>query len=198
MAAARKHAIRMSLDRHRDTIRGLLPTFIFLATAFAISLKYDYLRTSIDKTVTGLLPATIYLLQHDSKACADDVVEYSSKRPGARSYIRRIAATSGALFSFTEAGYALDGKPFAMQQGWREKALGESKDQGTLDIPLGSVLIVNTEFDPQRPYTNWAFEILPRTQIKSVVTHILVSRDVSKLGERIAAAPGSCPMDLSP
>jgi hypothetical protein len=176
------------LRRYQDSIIGVAPTALFLVGILVLQQHYDYVRTSIDKTVAGLETGTMYVLERGNTAQAGETVEYSSKKIKHHKYFRRIAAGPGAIFSITGTGYTLDGKAHDADAAWRDEAAKEAKNQGDeLTIPANHVLIINTDFDSKSSYTNWAFEILPRQQIQSRITRVLFSREITRIGERVAA-----------
>lgn len=182
------------LKRYRETLFGIAPILVIVG-GVAILQKgfYDYLRTSIDKTVTGLAPATMYLLDHRHQPCVGEVVRYKSKKMKGFGYYKIIAAGSGSKFSVSETGYVLDGQSKDMPEAWVKKAQAEGGENGkTFEIPASDVLIINTEFDGESKRRNWAYEILPRTNIETTVTRVIFSREMSDIGTPITTRPEGC------
>lgn len=178
--------------RYRDTVFGLAPTLLVLLGVVLLQQRFAYLRTSFAATVSGLETGTMYLRQRGYTACLGDVVHFTSPARSSR-YYTVVAADAGAVFAIGESGYSVDGAFQVMSAEWREKAMREAVNGATLTVPPNHILVVNRQFDPAKPYTNWAFEVVPRTEIVDTVTHILFSRDLSRIGERIASAQdGGC------
>jgi len=185
--------MRRFLSRYWESLLGITPMLLIFAGISLANWNYDYVRTSIDKTVAGLKPATIYLLNRRHSPCVGEVIWYKSKKVVGYGYYRTVAAQTGAVFDISEAGYLLNGKLNEMEKTWVNKATSEAKNQnGAISIPEGHLLIINTEFDPKSERRNWGYEVLPSSQIYATVTHVLFSRDLSRIGTRVSRNADEC------
>jgi hypothetical protein len=179
-------------DRYRDTLLGVAPVLIVLAGIFALQRVYGYVITSFDDPVAGLDAGTMYVVKYDVPPCVGDAARF--RRPGAGSilFLRRVVAGPGATFTLTDTGYAIDGKPVAMDALWRAKAAVEAGAASSLTIPSNHVLVINTSFKALSKTDNWAFAIVPRDGFVSTVTRVLFSRDLTRIGERVNVTSGGC------
>lgn len=163
-----------------------------LVVVAAIQWRFDYVRTSVDKTVAGLEVAKLYLLDRDYRPCAGDVARYRSKLTG-YPYFGRVAAAPGAALSLASDGYIISGTTYPKDASWIARAkeqLGAAASH--VDVPDGHVLIVNSEFAADSKREDWAYEILPVEQIEGTLTHILLARDLRRIGERVTAQTQTC------
>jgi len=174
-----------------DTARGIAPWIIGLAAFYLITSQVTYLRTKMDATVTGLETGTIYLRQKKSGFCVGDIMQFRSLARSS-SYFRTVVADSGATFGLDDTGYQIDGAAVAMPVEWRAMAQVEMADREVLTVPEGHVLFINPDFDAEKRYNFWAFETVPQSKIRSRVSHILLSRDLSRIGEQVGSASPDC------
>jgi len=86
----------------------------------------------------------------------------------------------------------IDGAAVAMPVEWRAMAQVEMADREVLTVPEGHVLFINPDFDAEKRYNFWAFETVPQSKIRSRVSHILLSRDLSRIGEQVGSASPDC------
>ncbi len=178
--------------RTNDTIRGLAPYLLFFVALFLLGQRFDYVRTNLTKTADGLETRTMYLRQVGADFCVGDMVRFLSVNRRSGTY-SEVIAEEGSVFSLTDTGYRVDQKTKTMTAEWLVKAGLEMGENETLTIPLEYVLFINSEFETTRKSKFWAFEIVHRENVKDHVSHILFSRDLSRIGEKVGKADPNCP-----
>jgi len=182
---------RLRILFNYDTMKGLAPWIILFIIIFSIERHYSYVLTSIDKTVSDFETGTMYLMKFSNKACPGKIVQFRSLERK-RSYYRTIRARDGQVFKLTENGYQIDDEKFEMNEDWRTYAKSDLVLKSEVTIKDGHYLFINSEFDTSTKYNKWPFEIVPQDQVKKVVTHILFSRDFSRIGELVSSKNIDC------
>lgn len=174
-----------------QTVRGLVPYLALVLVLFLINQRYDYQRTGLDDTIDGLEPRTLYLRKVGAEFCAGDIVTFRSAERKQK-YYRKVIAGSGSIFSLTDNGYQINEATQPMGLTWLVKARLEMGDRDSIEIPSGHVLFVNTEFATKSQTNFWAFETVPRENVTERFSHILFSRDFSRIGERVGTDSPDC------
>ena len=177
--------------RTNETIRGLVPYLLFFVVLFLLNQRFDYVRTNLTKTADGLETRTMYLRQVGADFCVGDMVRFRSANRRSGIYSEVIAA-EGSVFSLTDTGYQIDEKTKTMTAEWLVKARLEMGENETLTVPAGYVLFTNSEFETTRKSKFWAFEVVPRENVTDRVSHILFSRDLSRIGDKVGKADPTC------
>jgi len=179
-------------ELHTDvTIRGLAPWFMLFGVLFLLNNRYDYVRTSLTDTVEGFETRTMYLRQVGTDFCVGDMVHFRSAHRRSK-YFKKVAAEAGAVLKLTDTGYLIGETTVPMDAKWLAKADEELGESTELTVPAGQVLFVNPEFEADGEYNNWAIETVPRKNITDRVSHILFSRDLSRIGEKVGTADPDC------
>jgi len=182
---------KIKMWRTDDTVRGIAPWMLGILILTIFLQHFTYLRTNLEETVEGLETRTLYLQQKRSGFCVGDTVRFRSlARPSL--YFKTIVAESNAVFSLDDLGYQIDGRTVPMPVEWRAMAELEMGGRETMTVPEGHVLFVNPEFDPEEKYDFWAFETVPRSKVRDRISHILFSRDLSRIGEPVGSASPDC------
>ena len=174
-----------------DAARGLASWVILIAVLVLINQRYDFVRTSVAKTVEGLETRELYLRQIGSGFCVGDIVRFRSAERRS-SYFRKVMAEAGSVLTLTESGYRIDKTDAPMETEWTGKARAEMGDAGDLTVADGHILFVNADFDATKDYNNWAFETVPRESVTDWVSHVLFSRDFSRIGDKVGTAVPDC------
>jgi len=177
--------------RNDETVRGIAPWVLSILALIIFLQNFTYLRTSLDETVEGLESRTMYVQNKRSGFCVGDMVHFRSSARSSK-YFRTVAAESGAVFSLDAAGYQIDGVTVPMPVEWRAKAELEMNEQESLTVPEGHILFVNPEFEAEKAYNFWAFDTVPRSRVTDRISHILFSRDLSRIGEPVGTASPNC------
>lgn len=189
---------RLRILFNYDTMKGLAPWIILFIITFSIERHYSYVLTSIDKTVSNLETGTMYLMKISNKGCPSQIVKFRSHERKI-SYYRTIRARGGQVFKLTENGYQIDDKKFEMDMDWQTTAKTELGLKSEITIKDSHYLFINSDFDTSNKYktskyNKWAFDIVSRDQVQAVVTHILFSRDFSRIGELVGPKNSDCPL----
>ncbi|MCV0429040.1 MAG: hypothetical protein K5905_26595 [Roseibium sp.] len=175
----------------RQTIIGVSPWAIFIAASAMFQYLVNPLYTSFDRTIDGLETKTIYARQTGGKICVGDMVTFRAADTGTR-YIRRIAAGEGQLFSVSPQGYLIDDVAFLADAKWLEVARKQLGNERSIVLPKDHYLIVNSEFGWDRVGGEWAYAVVSSANILNRVTYVLVSRDLSRIGDRLNSDGSGC------
>ena len=177
-----------------DTVRGIAPYVLGIAALVALGWNYGYARTGAIVGTPGLEPHTVYLSRTVDNICAGDAVRY--RRPGRLTGSRygRVEAEAGATVAVEEAGFRVNDIFWALNEILVE-ASRLSAEKGTepvreREVPEGHVLVVRRFGETAEGAPAWMFEMMPRENIRSRITHVLFSRDLSRIGEQVAG--GDC------
>ena len=174
-----------------DTVRGLAPWLLLILLMIAFNQRYDYVRTDLVKTVDGFEPRKLYLQQVGSGFCVGDMVQFRSVERSSK-YFKKVMADSGAILTLTDNGYRIDETDYPMSAEWLAKAREEMGERTSITVPANQVLFVNPEFATDKKYDFWAFETVPRENVRDWVSHVLFSRDFSRIGEKVGTADATC------
>ena len=182
---------KIAVWRTNDTARGITPWVIGLLALYVLASQVTYLRTNMERTVTGLEPGTMYLRQKRAGFCIGDVVRALSAERR-ESFYAPVAAEAGAEFSLTESGYSLNGQDEVLGADWQMVVREKMGDTATLIVPEDHVFFINSQFDPDVSFNNWAFESVPRRLVRDRVSHILLAHDWSRIGEPVGSTSPDC------
>lgn len=175
----------------RPTWIGLAPRLMFFAITALLLRLLDPLNTNFEQTIEGLETRSIYARQDASAYCAGDVVEFHETE-STRIFFRNVSAVGGQVFSLTMQGYAIDDAASAADENWLAAAQVRFGDRSVIKVPENHYLIINSEFGRDYRSNEWAFDVVPLANIRKRVTHILVSRDLSRIGSRVGPDPADC------
>ncbi|MET1416334.1 hypothetical protein ABVF61_28950 [Roseibium sp. HPY-6] len=175
----------------RRTRTGVAPWLLLLAGFAALKGLLNPLYTSFDRTIEGLETKTIYARQSGGTVCVGDMVTFRGTGQR-RNHIRRVNAAAGESFSLTPRGYAISGSTISADENWLDAAKEKFGDTASIIVPEDHYLIINSEFGRNMRGNDWAFDVVPREKIRNRVTYILVSRDLSSIGTRLAQDAFGC------
>ncbi|MEM9635665.1 MAG: hypothetical protein AAGA50_30355 [Pseudomonadota bacterium] len=175
----------------RQTLIGASPWVMFIAASAIFQYLADPLYTSFDRTIDGLETKTVYARQTGIKNCVGDMVTFRATETGRR-YIRRIAAGEGQLFSVNSQGYVIDDVTYTADENWLDAARRQLGNEPSIALPKDHYLIVNSEFGQEWLGGEWAYDVVPSANILNQVTYVLVSRDLSRIGDRLGSGGAGC------
>ncbi len=144
--------------------------------------------TSLNRTVSGLNPNTLYLLARSSDYCPADMVVFRSFSRGKHD-LRPVTALGGSTFALTPMGYRIDANEHEMPESWRKAAATRLSASHMRMLEPEDVLIVNQDFGrPFGPDSNdWPFEIVDRLAIRSKVTTVLFAENIRDIGQTVGS-----------
>jgi hypothetical protein len=179
-----------------ETLRGLAPSLLFVFALILLNQRYDYIRTSLTKTVEGFETQTMYLRQIGADFCIGDMVKFRSVERRARfssfKYYRKVIAGGDTVLTLTGTGYRIGDTDFPMSADWSVKARKTNDGQTELTVPPDYFLFVNPDFKAGDKYNDWALETVPRDNVIERVSHIMLSRDFSRIGEKVGTTDPTC------
>ena len=177
---------------NKRTLIGLLPSLLVIIAVVLVQFRYDYVRSGTRSASPGLETAKIYLQDMRRTPCVGDVVRF---RSGERRflYFRPVFGVTGDQFKILKNGYTINGKLTETGESWvslaRKQVSGATE---AMTVPAGKWLVINQAYKADRETNNWAYEFVPTKNIKSTLTHILVARDLTRIGEPITKGSDRC------
>ena len=173
------------------TVRGLVPWVLLLIVLIALNQRYTIVQSNFTKTVQGLETRQLYLRDRMSEICVGDMVHYRSAERKSK-YFKKVMGGAGTVLTLTETGYRIGETDHLMKPEWLTTAREQMGERADLTVPDGHVLFVNPEHKPGDDYNGWAFESAPRANITDRLTHVLFSRNFSRIGDPVGTADPDC------
>ena len=169
-------------------LRLLIWLLICGALTASLLTTYGFKMTSLNRTVPGLEPNTLYLAARSTDYCPSDVVLFRSFRRS-KNYFRPVAALGETTFELTPAGYRVGETETDMPEDWRKAAADRLPASAERRLEPHEVLIVNADFGtPFRSDPNdWPFEVIGRDAIRAKVSTVLFAEDIGKIGQAVGS-----------
>lgn len=173
--------------RHDITFRTMLPWMLAAIIISVISYRYPVITTSPTAPTPGLERGMMYVERKDSRYCVGDVANF--RLPGMKpNYRRPLAAGAGQQVMITVSGYTVDGVPSPMPDGWAEAA----QQPPVTAIPAGHFWVPNARFAPDSKVNAWPHTLVPVDTIKTRVTRIALSQNLTRTGEVLPREETRC------
>lgn len=173
----------------RIPLRLVVWLCLFLAMYLVFFSFFSFKQTSLERTVAGLSPNTLYLIKAQKDVCPSDIVQFRSPKVK-KSYIRRVAAIGASVISLTHSGYRVDQSDFEMSPGWMEAAIDIFPAWKERVLAPDELLVVNDDFGI--PFGNeenkWPFEIISKKAITAKISRVALSRDLSQIGKPVGSS----------
>ncbi len=162
------------------TIRGAAPWVAMFAAMLAFDRLVEHRIITNGRDLAGLEDNIVYTYRMTPSLCVNQAV-YA--KLGERRYLRPIGAVEGQVVLARDGKVHIENAVIELGQDWTATALAEIEDNQIAEIAERHVLILNTNFDAKDNVNSWAIAVVPETDVSQSLSHVLMSRDLRRIGK---------------
>jgi len=162
------------------TFKGLVPWVVVFLALFAIERYLDYRIVYKGRDLAGLADNTLYLYATTPELCENQAVYAKLNK---RRLLVPIGAVADQTVSATANELSVDGTAVDLGDGWKAVAISEIAENNIGTIPRGHVLLINTGFQAGHETRGWGVALVPEADVGASLSHVLFSRDFSRIGQ---------------
>ncbi|SLN36609.1 hypothetical protein TRL7639_01783 [Falsiruegeria litorea R37] len=162
------------------TLKGLIPWLLAFAAIFVFERNLEYRFVRQGRDLAGLADNALYLHRTTPELCVNQAV-YA--KLGNRYKLVSIGAVAGQTVTANAQGVEIVGTVTNLGEDWKKVAISEIDEGNIHTIPSGHVLLINTGFKKGDDSSGWGVAVIPNKDVGASLTHFLMTRDLTRIGQ---------------